>query len=417
VSRAKNGFVFGLGLLSCFALGFAWRDIQNGELPSARAVNGLLGVKTSPNSSPEQVFKVNYNRILTDYVRPVKPLELKYAGMEGLMAALGDPHTMFLPPRAAQMFSDETRANFGGVGAKLQADPLGAKVATVFEDGPAFAAGLRKGNIIIAVDGKSVSGKDTDYIVSRVKGKEGTTVRLTVIQGQKEKPAIITIKRARIVTPTVEGKFFPDSKVGYLTVSQFAEPTSLQFDRELEKLERGNDMKGLVIDVRGNPGGLLETAKEMLSRFVDGKVVVKMRFRDGSEQVERASNGGARQFDYPVVVLMDENSASAAEIFAGVLKDYGKASLVGTHSYGKASVQNVFPLLDHSSAKITIAKYYLPFAGYIGRKVDEDGVYISGGLEPDVKVEVNTNTEQVFGEPATDNQLKKAIEVVRSKNR
>jgi carboxyl-terminal processing protease len=153
----------------------------------------------------------------------------------------------------------------------------------------------------------------------------------------------------------------------------------------------------------------------MLSRFVENKLAVKMRFRDGHEEVATTYPGNLKRFDYPVVLLINEDSASAAEIFSGVLHDYGKATLVGEHSYGKASVQNVFNLVDRASAKVTIAKYYLPSSGFIGRKVDEDGVFLSGGLKPDVEVKLDLDHEVEFGDPKTDNQLQSAIAVVKEK--
>jgi carboxyl-terminal processing protease len=409
----RNLFMFGLLLGGCFLFGFTWRDIQSGR-PSLRAVDLLLGVKSDNSASPEEVFKQTYNRILTQYDGNVKPKELKYAGMEGLMASLGDPHTMFLPPQEAQEFSDQTKANFFGVGARLKADPAGAYVANVFEDGPAYAAGLRSGNLITGVNGKSVGGIDIDSIVDKIKGPEGTSVKLTVIQSGKSHPVFISIVRAKIITPTVESKYLSDYKVGYMSIAQFSEPTTSQFDKELAKLEK-NPMKGLIIDLRGNPGGLLSTAQDMLSRFVEDKVVVRMHFRDGHDEVARTYTGSKHEFDYPIVCLINEDSASAAEIFSGCLRDYGKATLVGEHSYGKASVQNVIPLVDNSSAKITIAKYFLPGNEFIGRKVDSDGVYESGGLEPSVKVDLDMNHMVEYGDPKTDNQLVTAIQVVLQK--
>lgn len=405
----------GLALVGCLAFGFTWRDLQRGEIPSSRAIGTLFGVKMTPKGSPEQVFNQSYQRILASYVHPLKAQELKYAAMEGLMASLGDPHTMFFPPKAAQEFSESTRANFYGVGARLSADPLGAKAADVFEDGPAFAAGLKKNDVITAVDGKSVSGMAIDDIVAKIKGPEGTPVRLSLAREGHAKTLDIKVVRARIITPTVTSNFFTDTNIGYMTISQFAEPTTIQFVRELQKLER-NPMKGLVIDLRGNPGGLLETAVDMLSLFVENKVAVTMRFRDGHQEVATTSSGSLHRFTYPIVILIDEDSASAAEIFSGVLNDYGKVTLVGTHSYGKASVQNVFPMVDNSSAKITIAKYYLPYTEFIGRKVDEDGVFISGGLQPKVKVDLDWDKyEPELGNPKKDSQLAKAIEVLQEK--
>lgn len=411
----SRGLFVVLLVLGCFMFGFSWRDLQSGQAPSARSINALFGVKSTPKASPEQVFESNYGRILADYYKPVKPTELKYAAMEGLMASLGDPHTLFMPPRAAQEFQDETRANFYGVGARLGPDQGGAMVVTVFEDGPAAAAGLKAGDLITKVDGVSVSGASTDSIVDRVKGKEGTTVHLTVIRKGVDQPLSIVITRKKVTIPTVDTKYFEKEKVGYMDITSFSEPTAMQFDRAIAKLEQ-NEMKGLVIDLRGNPGGLLETALSMLSRFVDDKLAVKMKFRDGNEEMAKTNAGQVHPFNYPVVLLIDEDSASAAEIFAGVLKDYGKATLVGTHSYGKASVQNVFPLVDQSSAKITIARYYLPSTPFFGRKVDEDGVFISGGLEPNVKVELDLDKNPQLGDPATDNQLQRAIDVVLEKS-
>ncbi len=411
VSRAA---LFAILVFGFFMFGYSWRDLQSLQAPSPRAISALFGVKTLPNASPEQVFQSNYGRIIADYYKPVKPNELKYAAMEGLMASLGDPHTVFLPPQAAQAFQDETRANFFGVGARLSQDAAGARVATVFEDGPAFAAGLRAGDIITGVNGKTVGGQPIDAIVDLIKGKEGTTVKLTVLKKAASKPSFITITRRRVTIPTVEGKFLADSGVGYLSVLGFSEPTALQFDRELKKLEQ-NKLKGLVIDLRGNPGGLLETAVEMLGRFVEEKLVVRMKFRGAQEEVAYTERGELHNFTYPVTVLINEDSASASEIFAGCLKDYGKATLVGTHTYGKASVQNVFPLVDQSSAKITIARYFLPRTPFFGRKVDEDNVFLSGGLEPHIKVELDLDSDPVMGDPKSDSQLKRAIEVIKQK--
>jgi carboxyl-terminal processing protease len=415
MKRLKTGFLFGILLLVCFALGFTWRDVQSGQAPSVHAINLLFGVKADAKASPQEVFKQTYNRILTQYTEKVKAKELKYAGMEGLMASLGDPHTMFLAPVEAKEFSEQTRANFFGIGARLQTDPAGALVTNVFPDGPGFAAGLRGGNIIVSVNGASMSGKDINDIVDTIKGKEGTVVVLGVIQANKPKPVLLSMKRARIIAPTVEGKFLPDSQMGYLVITQFSEPTAKQFDDALQTLEQ-HPLKGLVIDLRGNPGGLLSTAQDMLSRFVEDKVVVKMKFRNGDEEVAKTYPGSKHDFEYPIVCLINDESASAAEIFSGCLRDYNKATLIGDHSYGKASVQNVFPLVDEASAKITIAKYFLPNGEFIGRKVDSDGVFLTGGLEPTVKVSLDLDKDVTIGDPKSDSQLARAIQFLKDKS-
>jgi carboxyl-terminal processing protease len=410
-----KALVFVIVLVDCMAFGFFWRDIGNHQGPSTAALERLLGSKVlSANLPSDELFNRNYQRILSDYVKPVKPLDLKYAGIAGMVASLGDPHTMFMPPQEAEEFNDETKANFGGVGARLTQDALGAGVFSSFEDGPAYAAGLRKGNVITAVNGANIAGKELDAVVDMIKGKPGTVVHLTVVQAGKEKPVMISIKRALITAPTVDGNVIPGTNIGYMSILQFSEPTTGQFDKEISALEAKN-IKGLVIDLRGNPGGLLETATDMLSRFVEDKVVVTMKFRDGKVETDRTNSGELHEFNYPIAILIDQDSASAAEIFSGCLHDYGKVTLVGTHSYGKASVQNVFPLVDRASAKITIARYFLPGGEYIGREVDEDGVMTKGGLEPDVKVELNTDKQVTFGDPVSDNQLAKAVDLLKSK--
>ncbi len=417
MNRVARTSLYGIGLLGCFTFGFSWQNIQHLEAPDAAAFKKLLGIHSdSQGLSSEQVFRQNYSRIIADYEKPLKATELKYAGMEGMVASLGDPHTLFLPPRAAKEFSDDTKANYAGVGARLGTDPLGAKVAVVFEDGPAYAGGLRAGDLITMVDGKSVGGQAIEQIVDRIKGPEDTKVLVTIIRAKMDKPMTLTLRRARIVLPTVESKLIPSTAIGYVTVTQFAEPTAAQFDRELTKLEQ-QGVKGLVIDLRGNPGGLLDIVTDMLGRFFNDKVVVTMKFRQGrGAQVQRTDSGGVHDPGYPIVILMNEDTASAAEIFAGCMQDYGRATLVGTHSYGKASVQNVFPLAEKASAKVTIAKYFLPHGSDIGRKVDEFSAFVSGGLQPDIQVELDLEAE-ALGDLKSDNQLRKAIDLVKEKLR
>jgi len=425
------GFVVTLVVL--FALGFSWRDFQNGDPKGAvSALHDIFGTSGTNRPLPEQEFKESFNRIQVEYYRMVDSHKLKYAGISGMMASLGDPHTMFLEPQVAQEFDRNTKAHYVGVGAKLSpysdhSQLIGARAVAVFPNGPGYAAGLRLGDVIVGVNGKSVAGLTVEQDVDRIVGEEGTAVKLTVLKNGEGSPVVVTVRRSPVVTPTVESQYFPQYRVGYIYVESFSEPTAEQFDKELEKVEE-NPLRGLVIDVRGNPGGYLETAVEMLSRFKANKVVVGMKMRDGSIDHEYTLPNLLHDFRYPVAVLINGDSASAAEIFSGALRDYRIATLVGTHSYGKASVQEVYPFKDGSSGKITIARYFLPLTGDIGRRVDEDGSYVSGGLEPDVKVEENDvlpddlqnppiNRTTDLPDPAIDNQLRKAIEVVLSKAR
>ncbi|KAA0237362.1 MAG: S41 family peptidase [Armatimonadetes bacterium] len=373
-----------LGLVALFAFGFTWRDLQQGRPPSVEAVQTLLTGKPQKTLvTARTMFVQAFDHIRTGYYKKVDSKELKYAGLGGLMNSLGDPHTQYLEPQIAKEFDLETRGKFVGIGARLQGDPLGARVDTVFEEGPA-----RRG---------------------------GTFVSLELIRKGVEKPFKVRLKREPVVTPSVEFKMIEGALIGYVSVISFSEPTTEQFANALSKLS-AQQAKGFVIDLRGNPGGLLEVAVVMLEHFVNNKVVVKMKMRDGTEEVARTGKGRGIKVEKPVVVLIDGESASAAEIFAGVLKDYRLATLVGEHTYGKASVQAPVPLVDGALAKITIARYYLPSGLDISRKVDEDGQYVSGGLEPDVVVEFEPNGgTNPFGKPESDNQLRKAIEVLQSK--
>lgn len=407
--------VFAVALVVTFGIGFAWRDLRNGKAPSLSAMQRLVNADASGmKQTPTQVFKRAFGEIAANYYKPVDTTKLKYAAMGGLLSSQGDPHTIFMEPKMAKEFSDDTRGNFVGVGARLLPDPLGAKVMNVFDDGPAQHAGVKEGDIISSVDGRSVGGIPVEDIVDKIRGKEGTIVRLQVVRGKEPKPLLFAIKRGTIIAPTAEGHVLPGTNIGYLLVTSFSEPTAQQFEESLDKLE-AKGIKGLVIDLRNNPGGLLETAVDMLSAFAEDKPVVTMKRRGGREEIAKTYTGRKRNFAYPVTVLINEDSASAAEIFSGVLQDYKLATLVGDHSYGKASVQNVFMLVDGSSAKITIARYYLPRGIDIGRKVDEEGQYISGGLAPDVKVTLDLDSDVIFGDPKTDNQLQKAVEVIKSK--
>lgn len=391
-----------------FVAGYSWRDIRGtGE---SSTVTTFLG---RGEKDYGQLFDTAFAKISSDYSKPVDATKLKYAAVEGMMASLGDPHTVFLEPKANEEFSMETRANFVGIGARLGTDPAGAKVEIVFDNSPASRSGLKPGDIITAVDGKSVGGMQTTDIVSRIRGKADTVVKLTVIRKGAAEPFVLSPRRATIVTPTAEGNMIPGTGVGRIFISQVSEPTAEQFDRELDKLEKQN-LKGLVIDLRGNPGGLLEVTVDMLSRFQENKVVVRMKGRDG-EKASYTNSMRLRKFNYPIVCLVNEDTASAAEIFAGCLRDYGMATIVGEHTYGKASVQNITPLRDRSGAKITIARYYLPTTPDISRKMDEYGAYKSGGLKPDVPAEIDPDSDAVFGDIKTDTQLKKAVDVVLSK--
>ena len=413
---ASKAFAVFVALCFCFSLGFSWRDLRTGSAPSATAFRKLLTGNFNSSETPTQLFQRHYNIIQSSFYRPVDEVQLTHAGMSGLLASLGDPHTVFMEPEMAEDFAIETSGNYAGVGARLARDDLGAKVVTVFKDGPADRAGLQVDDIVVKVDDLDVHGMAVDQIVDFVRGDEGTAVTMTVVRDGFAQPIEIRIIRGYVVVPTVDGRILPDSNIAYIKIDSFGEPTAQQFKTVLRGLD-GRDPAGLIIDLRNNPGGLLDITVEMLSLFVDRKLAVTLR-RRGS-RVERlfTRRGQTLGIDYPVTVLVNRNSASAAEIFSGVLRDYHLATIVGEHTYGKASVQNVILLRDLSTAKITNGRYFLPSGENISRKVDSDGVYVSGGIKPQVLAEATRGTIWELGSPESDEVLQAAIELVEEKNR
>ncbi len=399
--------------LVAFGFGFSVRDLSVGQAPSGAAFAALVHPGAVHPVNPYELFQSNFNSILGKYRRKVDPTRLRYAAMEGLVASLGDPHTNFMEPRVAESFTTETRGDFVGIGARLGTDPMGAKIATVFHNSPAERAGVKANDTIVSVNGVETSGVEVEKIVEHIKGQAGTTVKVGILRTGSPSPLILSIIRAKVVVPTSEGKMLPGN-VGYVSVTQFSEPTPAQFADALREVKSHNPA-GLIIDMRGNPGGLLDAALQMLGDFVDGKPGVTMRGRNGLVDSKNTTSGQTLGFKCPIAILVNEDSASAAEIFSGVMKDYHMAVLIGEHTYGKASVQttHIIPQ-DLALVKVTIAHYYLPGGENMSRKVDEDGVYQSGGLKPDVAVALKITKDTLLGDPGKDSQLDRALEYVKN---
>ncbi len=414
MKRLGKGVLFVALVAFAFCAGFSWRDLRIGEGPSRDAFSRLMSGKIDDGPTPTQLFRDNYHQILTRFHRPIEPSKLRNAGMEGMFASLGDPHTLFMEPQSAENFAIETKGNYAGIGARLGPDPLGARVGTVFSNGPAEKAGLKVEDLVVKVGDVDIAGMSIDEIVEHIRGGEGTPVTLVVHRNNASEPIEITIHRAIVIVPTAQGMMIEGTKVGYIKVEQFAETTVDQFDMALAEVLR-NEPEGLVIDMRDNPGGLLDTAVLMLSRFIEGKTVVWMKERTGGRKESRAPVGRAAGFKGPIIVLINGGSASASEIFAGVMRDYKLATLVGEHTYGKSTVQSAILLKDMSTAKITIARYYLPSGENFSRVVDEDGTYVSGGIKADHTVELDRDVPWELGMPDKDAQLAEAIRLIDQK--
>lgn len=314
-----------------------------------------------------------YDRIKSNYDGTLTLDSLLDGLKDGLASAIGDPYTEYLNADEAQSFDDDLNGTFSGIGAELTKDETGNIVIIAPISGfPAEKAGLRSQDVIAEIDGQSAYDLSVTEAVNRIRGEKGTSVKLTVIRGNSEQ-LDFTIVRDNIVIASVESKI--DNGIGYLKVTRFADDTA-RLSREAASSFKAAGVRGVILDVRGNPGGLLESSIDLSSLWLNNKTVLEEK-RDGTVVRTYKSRGTATLAGLPTVVLIDEGSASASEIVAGALKDNGAASLLGTKSYGKGSVQELSHLNGGGVLKVTIARWFTP----LGRNIDKEGI------EPDQKVE------------------------------
>ena len=267
----------------------------------------------------------------------------------------------------------------------------------IYDGSPAMEAGLKDNDILYKVEDLEVTGKDLTEVVSHIKGKKGTQVHLTVYRGDDREEITVTAVRNTIEAQTIKYEMLED-QIGYVSVTEFDLVTYNQYEQALEDL-KSKGMKGLVVDLRNNPGGNLSTVCEMLDLMLPEGLIVYTEDKNGNRQETKSD--AERQFELPLTVLMNGNSASASEIYAGAIQDYGIGKIVGTQSYGKGVVQQIFDLKDGTCVKLTIAEYFTP-----------EGRNINGkGITPDVEVEYEENEE----DPEADNQLDRAVEVLKEK--
>lgn len=314
---------------------------------------------------------------------------------DGYIAALGDPYADYYTEEETKELFESVTGEFYGVGAVLSQDISTGMVTItqVYEDSPAEKAGLREGDIITQVDDQMITDQNLDEIVTWIKGEQGTEVTLHILRENEETE--VTAVRDIVKAVTVASEMKEDS-IGYIYIQEFDDVTTEQFRQALDELE-AQGMKGLVIDIRNNPGGNLDTVVEMLQMMLPEGDIVSIRDRNGEQ--EKFTCDGANKFDKPLAVLVNQYSASAAEIFSGAIQDYEIGSIVGVTTYGKGIVQDIIDLGDGTSMKLTTAEYFLPS----GRSINEKGV------TPDVEVEY----EYDEADPEYDNQLEKALEVIK----
>ncbi len=356
---------------------------------------------TSPevNSANFAVFWEVWDKLKNDYLNggDLSNQDLIYGATKGLTEATGDPHTTFFNPEDSKKFNDDVRGVFAGIGAEIGIRDKQIIIVAPLKGTPAELAGVKPGDKIRKIDGESTQGMSIDEAVKKIRGKIGTKVVLTIFRDDWDKEKDIEIIRADIRVPTVRWKI-KDGNIIYLQLFSFNGNTDTVFKNAIiQSVLSGG--KGIVLDLRGNPGGYLDVAVDIAGWFIKrGDVVVMERFSSGDKTILRA-NGNEALRGFPVVILIDKGSASASEILAGALRVQNGIKLVGEQSFGKGTVQELQRLSDGSSLKVTVANWLLP-----------DGSIIEGnGLTPDVKVPISENDITAGKDP----QLEKAIEVLK----
>ena len=345
---------------------------------------------------------VNKLKVLEQYIDyyyykadEVKDDQIRDGVYKGLLDSLGDVYTCYFTPEEFQNIKQQTEGVYYGIGAYVSKDVESGRcvISGVIKGTPAEAGDMMEGDVIYKVDGEDMTGLELEEVVAHIKGDEGTKVTITLIRNGEEIESEFT--RAQVSTPTVDSEMLEEG-IGYLQITEFDEVTTQQFKENLASLKE-QGLEGLIIDLRGNPGGNVTTVCAVAEELLPEGLIFYMEDRNG-ERTEYKCQGA--DWDTPLVILVNEYSASASEILSGAVKDSGIGKIVGKKTYGKGVVQNLIPLEDGSAIKITVANYYTRGGNDINLK----------GVEPDVEVDLDTDA---YLEDKTDTQLDKALEVLR----
>jgi len=325
-----------------------------------------------------KVFTEALSLIRKNYVEDVKPKDLIYGAIKGMLSSL-DPHSAFMTPDQYKEMQVDTKGEFGGLGIQIGSKDGMLTVIAPLEDTPAYKAGIKAGDKIIKINGEFTKDMGLHDAVSKMRGVPGTSVKITIMREGWKETKEFTITREVIKIKSVKYKALEDG-IGYIKITQFQEQTSSDLSAAIDNLTK-EKVTALILDLRNNPGGLLNSAVDVSSQFLpSGKLVVFIKDRKG-DKIEYKSNKHKTDFDLPMIVLVNQGSASASEIVAGALKDWNKAVLVGTPTFGKGSVQSVVPLGDGSALRLTTARYYTPK----GTSIQSTGITPDILVKPELK--------------------------------
>jgi len=406
-----------------FLAGFFYSDLRTGDVRRAlyaaqtvpQRVNLALQIEQDAQQGylwPVGLYWDVLSRLRSHYYQPVNEKQLTYAAIRGMLASLHDPYTRFMDPTEYRSMQEDTRGDFFGIGAQLQEKEGQIVIYRPIEGSPADKAGIKAGDVIVEVDRKPVAGMRVDDVVKKIRGPRGTKVELTIRRKGEAKLLHISIVRDLITSPVVYS-YMEDEKlgIGRIRLEQFNEKCDQLLVQKVRELE-GKGLRALILDLRYNPGGLLNVAVDVASRFIDNGVVVLIQEKNGQITKLYAERGRAFK-PYPLVVLVNEWSASASEIVAGAIRDNKRGVIIGETTFGKGLVQTIFQLQDSSAVAITTAKYLTPSGYDLNRKVDPDGNEIRrGGIQPDIVVKQSEEMTDI-DDRAHDVQLQKAVEYLR----
>jgi carboxyl-terminal processing protease len=407
-------FVIAACALSAFLVGLTFREVLAAVEPGLIAQGGLpesfaMARATSMKGtlSPLSAYSRALGYLKENYFGELpNDQQLTYSAIKGMLRTLDDPYTRFLDPVAFRSMSEENHGEFVGIGAYLDERATSdgyIRISHAQPDTPAFRAGLKPGDVILKVNGISIRNKDVDTVSSLIRGRANSSVKLSLRRQGVDRPIEVTIIRKPIQFEVVDAAI-KSGDIGYINLRQFNEVCDGQVDQAMARFEQ-QGVKGLILDLRSNPGGMLTAAQEIASRFVPpGKPVVHIVERGGRRNSLPSLEAKQNHRPLPLVVLVNRMSASASEIVAGAVKDWRAGTIVGTRTYGKGLVQTVIPLSDGSAVAITTAKYLTPNGTDINVGPDHPG-----GITPDVTVDIS---ESDFAN-AHDVQLETAIRLLK----
>jgi carboxyl-terminal processing protease len=344
-------------------------------------------------------------RVRRDYVFGVEPGQIDRAALDGIVASL-DPHSAFLDADEYRAMRVSTSGHYSGVGLEVAQRDGRVVVVAPIAGSPAERAGVRAGDQLLAIDGETLAPGVLDEAIERMRGQAGSTVRLAIGREGEPEPLQFELERSDVQVGTVRASRLPGGALGYVRITHFNDATPRDLRIQLSGLQTTGPLHGLVLDLRGNPGGVLESAVGVADDFLESGVIVRAEGRAAGARFEHSATAGDLVRDAPVVVLMDHGTASGAEIVAGALRDHGRATLMGERTFGKGSVQTVIPLRDGQALKLTTSRYFTPSGVSIHER----------GLEPDVLLADALRTGPTAAEPADDPAVQAALQYLRDRS-